>query len=121
VIAVRNKPANQELLKTVFEAASNKQAHDIVLLDVRRLTYLADYLLICHGHARAHVHAIAEEIRVKLKKFGLGSGRMERDKEESWVLLDFNEIICHVLSKEARDYYSLEKFWDDAQRIVDKR
>ncbi len=117
MIAVRSKPVNQELVTTVLKATDDKQAHDVVLLDVRKLTYLTDYLLICHGHARTHIQAIADELRTKLKAMGLGYGRMERDKGETWILLDFNEIICHIFSKEAREFYALEKFWDEAHKI----
>jgi ribosome-associated protein len=98
-------------------AASDKKAKDIVILDIRGLSVIADYFVICSGNSGTQVQAIVKEIREKLEKRGLTMKGMEGFDEARWVLLDFGDVVVHVFRQEERDFYNLERVWGDATQL----
>lgn len=108
---------NQEILRIVVDAAEDKKAQDLVVLDIQGVALFADYFVICHGNSETQVQAIAKEIKDKAFKTGLNSKSMEGYDEARWVLVDLGDIIAHVFHKEEREYYNLEKLWFDASRV----
>lgn len=105
------------LLETVIHAAEDKKAYDLVILEIKGLSVLADYFVICHGNSEVQVQAIAKEIREKTQEAGLDVKPMEGFDEARWVLIDIGDVVVHVFHKEERDYYNLEKLWADARQI----
>ena len=99
------------------EAADNKKAIDILILDLRGLTYIADYFVICSGSNTTQVSAISEEVSHILAKAGEHPSHIEGGAESSWVLLDYGDVVVHVFEEQTRVYYGLEKLWSDAPRI----
>ncbi len=108
---------NKEVLKMVMEAAEDRKAEDCLALDMTQLTPMADYYMICHGNSERQVQAIARAIKDAVEESGNEVKRMEGQEQARWILLDINNIICHVFHKEERGYYNLERLWGDAEII----
>ena len=104
-------------LDLYVNAVSGKKAIDVVVLDVRELTSIADVFIICSGHSNRQVIAIAEYIQVDLKKNGLKPLSVEGKKEGHWVLLDYGHVIIHIFYEPIRNFYDLEGLWIDAKKI----
>ncbi len=100
------------------KAVKGKKATDLVVLDVRGLTSIADFFIICSGSSNRQVMAIAEFIQVDLKKHGIKPLGIEGIKEGHWVLLDYGHVIIHVFYEPLRSFYDLEGLWTDAKRIT---
>jgi ribosome-associated protein len=99
------------------ELANNKKAVDTVILELKELSTIADYFVICSGDNTAQIKAIAESIDEyfsKKKVFPIGKEGLDFAR---WVLIDYGDIVIHIFNQEARGYYDLEKFWIDAPRI----
>lgn len=99
------------------KAALGRKAFDLVILDVRDLTSIADAFIICSGRSNRQVAAIAESIQVELKKHGIRPLSVEGKKEGHWVLLDYGHVIMHVFYEPVRSFYDLEGLWIDAKKI----
>jgi ribosome-associated protein len=95
-------------------AAESKKAHGTVILDVRQVTLLADYFVITGGDSANQVRAIVEAIDERLSKLGYSQRSIEGKTEGRWVLLDYGDIIIHVLHEKERNFYKLEQFWNHA-------
>lgn len=100
------------------QAALQKKAVDLIVLDLSGLTIIADYFVICSGESTTQVKAVAEFIEQEFAKKGLKLLGMEGLDYGHWVLLDYGDVIVHVFERETRDYYSLEKLWMDANTLV---
>lgn len=107
-------------LDIYVRAASEKKAIDLVVLDVRKLTSVADAFIICSGRSNRQVSAIAEYIQVDLKKRGIKPLSVEGQKEGHWALLDYGHVIIHIFFGPVRDFYDLEGLWVDAEKITTK-
>lgn len=112
-----NLEAN-ELAHAVVEIAAGKKATNIVMLDMRGVTLLADYYILCEGSSNRQIRAISDELLEKLKRGGSRLAVVEGTPESGWVLIDFGSVITHILSPEQRAYYQLEELWRDAPMVV---
>ena len=101
----------EEIKKIAMEALDDLKARDLVALDVRDLTGVTDYMLICTGTSNRHVKALANNVAVEVKKHGLPAMGIEGAQAADWVLVDFGDVVVHVMSAEARDFYDLERLW----------
>jgi ribosome-associated protein len=101
-------------------AAETKKAHGTVVLDVRQVTVLADYFVITGGDSINQVKAVVDAIDEGLEKAGHAHRSIEGKSDGRWVLLDYGDIIVHVLHEKERSYYKLEQFWNHAL-IVDRK
>jgi ribosome-associated protein len=99
-------------------AAEDNNAKDIVLLDMRKITPVFDYFVIATGNSRRQLHAISDEIEHVLKE-QLKDKRMglEGYNESKWILLDYGNVVIHMFDEETRDFYQLEDFWSEAERV----
>jgi ribosome-associated protein len=102
-----------ELVKLAASAATEKVAENLVALDVSAPMPLTDIFLIASGRNERQVSAIADAIEEKLLENGVKLLRREGKSTGRWILLDFGDIICHVMHEEDRMYYSLERLWSD--------
>ncbi|HEU4427669.1 MAG TPA: ribosome silencing factor [Myxococcota bacterium] len=98
-------------------AAYDRHAEDVVALDVRDLTSLADTFLIASGRSRQQVRAIADAVLEAARRDGIRSLGAEGLNEGRWALLDFGSVIFHVFHEEARSHYDLERLWADAPQL----
>ena len=115
---------NDELessLDVYVKAVLGRKAFNIVILDVRELTSVADAFILCSGSSNRQVSAIAEYIVTDLKKRNLRARHVEGKKEGHWVLLDYGDVVIHVFYEPVRSFYDLEGLWTDAARIQTKR
>ncbi|WBU38976.1 ribosome silencing factor [Homoserinibacter sp. YIM 151385] len=107
----------RELVRAAARAADDKQAQDLVALDVSGPLPLTDVFLLASGRNERNVSAIAEGVEEALHELGMKALRREGRAEGRWVLLDFGEIVVHVFHEEDRMYYSLERLWKDCPVI----
>jgi len=105
---------NQELLKIAVKAADDKRAEDILALNMKGISLIADYFIICHGNSDKQVQAIAREMKEKAQEKGYDVKRIEGFDEARWVLIDLGDVVAHVFHREERSYYNLERLWGDA-------
>jgi len=108
-----------ELARRIVELASDKQASDIVLLDIRGISPIADYFVICSAGSERQTSAIQRDLREKLlEEFGRKPLNSEGATDSGWLLLDYGDVIVHVFSPEQREFYKLEELWEAATPIV---
>jgi ribosome-associated protein len=102
--------------KTALASAAllDKKAQQAVLLDLRGLTLIADFFLICSGTSSVHVKTLADAVRERLARESVKPYGLEGYAQGQWVLLDFGDLMVHVFAPEERDFYSLERLWADA-------
>lgn len=106
--------ANRGLLLTAVSAADDKKAENIIVLNMKGISLIADYFVICHGNSDKQVQAIAREIKEKVYEKGYDIKRLEGFDEARWVLVDLGDVVVHVFHREERSYYNLERLWGDA-------
>lgn len=106
--------------KQAAESAINKKAKDVIILDLRELTSMTDYFVICTGEVDAQVKAISDAIQKDLRD-QVKPWHTEGYDNLDWVLLDYIDFVVHVFQRDTRDYYNIEKLWQEAPReeIVD--
>ncbi len=97
--------------------AADKQAEDIVVLDVREQISITDYFVICAGSSERQVNTIAEEVEAALKPAGRSPVRVEGGPGARWILVDYVDFVVHVFHEEERAFYRLETLWQDAPRV----
>ena len=112
-----SKPALEPPLEPYLKAILDRKMQQIVVLDLRGLSSIADVFIICSGSSHRQVTAIGEHIKTELKKSGLRPLNVEGLKQGHWVLLDYGHVIIHVFYETVRTFYDLEGLWSDAARI----
>lgn len=110
-------PEPDPSLDTYVQAALGRKPGDIVILDVRGQTSVADFFILCSGRSNRQVSAIAEHVVTALKQQGLRPLSAEGRKEGHWALLDYGHVVIHVFYEPVRRFYDLEGLWADAPRI----
>ncbi|WP_111571613.1 ribosome silencing factor [Halanaerobium saccharolyticum] len=100
------------------DAADDKKAEDIDVLNVQGLTVIADYFVLCSANSDQQVRAIARAIDEKLSEKGLEPKKIAGMDDARWVLMDYADVIVHVFHKREREYYDLERLWSDAEKIL---
>lgn len=100
------------------EAADAKKAFDILVLDLRGLTFITDYFVICSGGSTTQVGAVSDGIGQALAMAGKRPSHIEGGAEASWVLMDYGDVVVHIFEEQTRMYYSLERLWGDAPRVA---
>src|SRR5579862_3920813 len=100
------------------ELADNRKAEDIVILDVRELSSVTDYFVVASGTSEPHLRAITDEITDKLRdEHGLRPRAVDGSLQTAWVVLDYFDVIVHVMRSDVRERYNLEGLWGDAARV----
>jgi len=108
---------NNQLIQTLARACDNKRAEDIVAMDMKEVSLIADYFLICHGSNERQVQAIARSVKETAEEAGVEVKRMEGFDQARWILLDVGDVVCHIFHKDERTYYNLERLWGDAPHV----
>jgi ribosome-associated protein len=104
-------------IRLAVEAAQDKQALDISVLNLRGSGAFADYFLLCSGTSQPQIQAIGEAIEEKLGRQGRQVAHREGKSSAEWVLLDYGYFVVHIFSERARQYYDLERLWRTAERV----
>jgi ribosome-associated protein len=100
------------------QIAEDKKAEDILMLDIRALSVIADYFVICTGTSERQVRAIARDLDEQLGKQGITPIHIEGLSDARWVLMDYNTVIVHIFDPVTREYYRLDKLWAEAPRVL---
>ena len=112
---------SKKLAELCRDFADNRKAENIVILDVRDLSSVTDYFVIASGTSEPHLRAIVEEITDQLREdYDLRPLRKDGSMQGAWVVLDFFDVIVHVMRQDARERYDLEGLWGDAARVKPK-
>ena len=111
------KPTSEIMAAVAATAAEDKQASDVVALDVKKLTIIADYFIIAGAETSLQVRAIAQAIEEALADKGIKYLRREGWDDARWVLLDYADIVVHIFLKSEREFYALERLWGDADKL----
>ena len=104
-------------IKVSVKAVQAKKGEEILVLDLREISSFTDYFLLMNGNSSRQNHALYEGIEEELKKVNVRPLSLEGKEHGEWILMDYGSFIVHVFSKQAREYYSLEKLWGDAPKI----
>jgi len=107
-----------QLARAAVDIASDKKASDVILLDIRDVTTIADYFVICSGNNRRQIQAIADAIEKQLVEQGARVLHREGIADAGWILLDFGDVIVHIFGPKEREYYRLESLWSEAKTVV---
>ena len=113
---------SKKLAQLCRDFADNKKAENIVILDVRKLSSVTDYFVIASGTSEPHLRAIVEEITGQLRdEHGVRPLRTDGSIHGAWVVLDFFDVIVHVMRADVRERYDLESLWGDAKRVTTRK
>lgn len=105
-----------KMVEYIVNAADDKKAEDITVLDLRKISSVTDYFVICTGSSATQTKAIADNIEEKLEKdYNLRLLRREGFQSGAWILLDYGSVVVHIFKPEERDFYNLERLWGDAK------
>jgi ribosome-associated protein len=109
--------------KKISKLMLEKKALDIIIIDVRKITTLTDFFVICTSESEPQTRAITDHIHEQMKEEGMNTWHIEGYENLDWVLLDYVNIVVHVFSRTSRDYYNLESLWGDGQikQVHDKK
>jgi ribosome-associated protein len=122
---VKLPPLNMDSKKLALlcrEFADNKKAEDIAILDVRELSSVTDYFVIASGTSEPHLRAIVNEITDRLRDdYELRPRAVDGALQTAWVVLDYFDVIVHVMRQDVRERYDLETLWGDAPRVVNRK
>jgi ribosome-associated protein len=105
-------------IERAVQAARDKKAADVVVLDLRALASFTDFFVICSGQNIRQVQAIADAVEAGLRQLQVRPAHVEGFERAEWVLLDYFDFIVHVFSTARREFYSLERLWGAAERVV---
>ncbi|MCI9667455.1 MAG: ribosome silencing factor [Angelakisella sp.] len=108
---------SQELAKKIVKILDSKKGMDITGIDIHDLTTIGDYFILVTGTSSPHVKALAEEVEDTLAREGLEPRRIEGAQSAAWILIDYQDVILHIFTKETRDFYDMERLWSDAPRM----
>ena len=108
---------SKALASKIVKILDSKKGMDIAGIDIRQLTTIGDYFILVTGTSSPHVKALAEEVEDTLAKEGLEPRRVEGAQSATWILIDYQDVILHIFTKETREFYSMERLWADAPRM----
>ena len=117
-VDTQNLPARdaadaKALADAIADVLDSKKGHDIKVLHVEDKTVIAEYFVLCTGNSSTQVKALAGEVEFRTEQRGLPPYSVEGRDNNSWILLDYSNVIVHIFSREAREFYNLEKLYED--------
>lgn len=105
----------EQLVDLSVKFVRSKKAEDILVIDLRRVTDIADFFILCTGNSDTHVEAIADALVEGMEGAGYRPWHIEGYGERNWVLIDFVDVVVHIFQREPREFYALERLWGDAK------
>jgi len=107
----------EQKIEVIVKALDSKRAEDIQAIKIGDLTIIADYFIIADGTSNIHTKALAEEVEFKMTQLGIEPSRTEGYQGQTWIVLDYGDVVVHVFYKETRDHYNLERLWSDGTSV----
>jgi len=114
---IQRKINSKKTVLLCVNAALEKQAKNLIILNVKKMSSLADYFVICSGGSDRQVQAITASIEERLKKAGKRPIGMEGERAGKWVLMDYGDVILHIFHEPVRQFYDIERLWTDVPRM----
>jgi ribosome-associated protein len=111
----------RKMQRWIHGALENAKAHAIAVLDVRDISDFTDYMIIATGTSNRHVQSTADKVVDTLRAHGVRPVGTEGEKIGDWVLIDFGDVVVHVMREQTRDFYNLEKLWSDAKPVESRQ
>lgn len=108
----------KEIVKIAYRALDDKKAEDIKIIDISDISVIADYFVIANGTNSSQVEAMVDEVTDVLAKNKIHAERIEGIRSSGWILMDFNDVVIHIFSREDRLFYDLERIWRDGKEIL---
>ena len=105
------------IVKKAYQALSDKKGEDIKIIEIGKLSTVADYFIIANGSNAPHVESLVDNVEEELVKENIHAERIEGVKSSGWILMDYSDVVIHVFSKEDRLFYDLERIWKDGKEI----
>ena len=105
------------LAKTAAGILDAKKADHLNVVRITDISSLGDYFVIASGTSNTHVHALADELEEKLKEQGTAPSRVEGYRSNSWIILDYDSVVVHLFTPEAREFYDLDRLWADGEKL----
>ena len=102
-----------DIKKNIEKILDNNKAHNVVSINLKNKSFIADYMIIASGTSSRHLQALSEILVSELKKIGLYNCRIEGRESNDWKLVDANDIIVHIFNPDKREFYDLEKMWSE--------
>lgn len=106
-----------KMAKIAFEALDEKKGHDIKIIDIAGISSMADYFIIASGGSTPQIQALMDNVGEKMHQNGFALKRTEGNKNSTWVLMDFGDIVVHIFDMEDRLFYDLERIWADGKMV----
>ena len=107
---------NIEIVAKAVKALDDKKAEEIKVIKISELTVMSDYFIIANGTSNTHVRALAEEVEAELSDAGVEPRNIE-GRSTGWILLDYSDVVVHVFTPRDREYYNLERLWQDGEEV----
>ena len=108
---------SREMAKLAIQALEDKKGEEIKVIDISKVSVLADYFIIASGSNRSQVQALSDNVAEVLGRAGVDAKQVEGYETANWILLDFNDVIVHVFDQENRLFYDLERIWRDGKVV----
>jgi len=105
------------MVKLAYQALSDKKAIDIRIIDISAISTIADYFIIANGSNSNQIGALVDNVEESLYKAGFRGHRKEGYRNDSWILLDYNDLIIHIFDDKNRSFYNLERIWSDGKAV----
>jgi len=112
--------SSTELLEQIKISAENVKAEELIIINIKKHSSFADYLVVCHGNSSVHVKGISEQIYLNLKQKGILPLGVEGKEESEWILMDYGEIVVHVFQEQIRSLYKIESLYDLTEIPLEK-
>ncbi len=108
-----------ELARAIGEVLDNKKGHEVKVIHVEEKTSIADYFVLCTGNSGTQVKALAGEVDFKIEQRGITPDNIEGRGNNTWIVLDYGNVVVHIFSREAREFYNLDKLYGDAPVVME--
>ena len=108
----------KEFVKNICEVLINHKAEDVISINVKEKTEVADYFVVASGRSMTHTRALIEHVEEEIDKLGVFPVRKEGLREGRWAVLDYGDVIVHIFNDETRLFYHLEKLWGDDNNVT---
>ena len=108
-----------ELAKAIGEVLDAKKGHEVKVLHVEEKTSITDYFVLCTGNSGTQVKALAGEAEYKIEQRGVSPDNVEGRGNNTWIVLDYGNVVVHIFSREAREFYNLDKLYGDAPVVIE--
>ena len=105
------------IVKKAYDALNDKKGEDIKIIEIGKLSTVADYFIIANGSNAPHVESLVDNVEEELLKENIHAERIEGVRSSGWILMDYSDVVVHVFSKEDRLFYDLERIWRDGKEV----